>query len=285
MSESRDEQPRRVGPEIKEVEFRFVKSIKDNVWLVESTNDNEPFIARRLEEFDHGYSQKEQNQAEINGMWDLLQKHDMMQCLAQILNHENIISIAGCINPKPLTSNPEYRYNTWLVWDYCDAGNLETLWTDKRLLLLAARTPQKFLPESLCWHVLISILRALTWLHDGMRMLDTEDGRVLEEVHDDWMPILHGSITPENIHFQHPRGTEVFGVCKLANFSTAFVSGKTHMYGVVDIDPNPTPFDNDIHEGGVITGLRNGKVGSLNEIRYALDEDARLAPVSGFTFS
>src|SRR5690348_811375 len=44
MSESQDEQPRRVRPEFEEVDFRFVKSIKDNIWLVESANDNEPFI-------------------------------------------------------------------------------------------------------------------------------------------------------------------------------------------------------------------------------------------------
>ena len=274
--------PRSSG--IKEAEFRLVKPIKDNVWLAERTHDNEPFIARRLDEFDEGYSQKDQYKAEINGMYDLLQQHQMMNCIAHILNHENVISIAGHINMKPLGGNLEHRYNAWLVWDYCDAGTLETALTDKRLLAAWQRTPQKLLPESLCWHVLISMLRALAWLHDGKRV-GTEDGRVLSEVDKDWMPILHGCITPKNIHFQHPRGREVFGLCKLANFGTAFVSGKPHINGEVDTGPNPTSYGKEFDKGGVVASLRNSIVGSRDEIRHALEEDAHLTPVRTFAFA
>jgi serine/threonine protein kinase len=263
-----------------ETQFRLIKCIEDNVWLAERISDNEPFIARRLDEFDLQHGEKNKSKAEKDRTWHLLKHQGMIACLAQILNHENIISIAGFMNAKPLLDNSEHLNNTWIAWDFCDAGNLETVMTDNRLLAEWSRSPHKLMPEALCWHVLMAMLRALVWLHDGKRLVDTPNGKVLESVDVDWMPILHGNISPHNIHFQHPRGRETFGVCKLANFSTAFVSGKLNMYGTHDNFPNPTPYDQSFHEGGIAAGLRSGKAGSLAEIRCALDRDPVLPPVS-----
>ncbi|KAI1472800.1 uncharacterized protein F4812DRAFT_464851 [Daldinia caldariorum] len=85
--------------------------------------------------------------------------------------------------------------------------------------------PTKFLPESLCWHVLISVLKALAWLHDGSpELVATGPGRFGMDPTPDWNPALHRNITPANIHFQQPRRNETYGQCKLGNYSSLYLS-------------------------------------------------------------
>ncbi|KAL7935397.1 hypothetical protein V8C35DRAFT_299364 [Trichoderma chlorosporum] len=150
--------------------------------------------------------------------------------IAQIFNHENIISIAGYLKADPVGTGsaaigPQASHPTnYIVWDYCDAGDLDTL-----LKRSWFRSHDFRLPESLCWHVLISLLSAITYLHDGKRLFLNPKAPPGEErqwlpVDQDWSPILHRAIIPKNIFFQHPRGSETYGLCKLGNFEHAVVT-------------------------------------------------------------
>ncbi|KAL7622290.1 hypothetical protein AAE478_007794 [Parahypoxylon ruwenzoriense] len=88
-----------------------------------------------------------------------------------------------------------------------------------------------FLPESLCWHVLLSVLKALAWLHDGSRSIVLgPDGQQweMEPTDMDWEPILHRDITPNNIFFSHPKRNEWYGTCKLGNYGSVFISNHYH---------------------------------------------------------
>jgi serine/threonine protein kinase len=78
------------------------------------------------------------------------------------------------------------------------------------------------------------MLKALAFLHEGRRSRpvmvgppDCVNGEVLYHVPGDeldWMPILHRDIKPQNIHFQHPKGIETYGACKLGNYGRCVVS-------------------------------------------------------------
>ncbi|CRK44320.1 hypothetical protein BN1723_001006 [Verticillium longisporum] len=142
-------------------------------------------------------------------------------------NHENIVSLAGYLRQKPLNAKPFSDVEAtedYLVWDNCDAGNLEALLVDKNPQVKNRRV---FMPESLCWHVLTSVMRALAWAHDGYRHdVDWKAGtHMWAKTDTDWMPILHRAITPASILFQNPRGAEMYGQCKLGHWGQAFVSG------------------------------------------------------------
>ncbi|KAJ2991411.1 hypothetical protein NUW58_g2519 [Xylaria curta] len=84
----------------------------------------------------------------------------------------------------------------------------------------------KFLPESFCWHVLVSVLRALTWLHDGVRDVVSDSG-VWErkDENPDWQPMLHRNIHPRHIFVGYPRRKEWYGPVKLGNYGRLVVSG------------------------------------------------------------
>ncbi|RYO77556.1 hypothetical protein DL766_005027 [Monosporascus sp. MC13-8B] len=115
------------------------------------------------------------------------------------------------------------------------AGERTTTYIDLTKLQISEFLPKfaklqgsRFLPESLCWHVLCSVLKALAWLHDGVTSLKFNEqlGQYIEMGPDDpyWQPILHRNITPANIFFTHPKRHETYGLCKLGNFGQAFVS-------------------------------------------------------------
>lgn len=159
------------------------------------------------------------------------------------------------------------------VWDYCDAGTLETFLSKTTRRVSKDETTGKVLgwmPESLCWHVVMGLLGALGWLHEGWAELDVaiygddrnEDGEVqprreprsytalATRDNEDWMPILHRAVTVENVWFQQPRGSETYGLCKLGNFAKAFVSGHV----------------NDFSRGATVVCSEDGK-SSLAEVK------------------
>ena len=240
-------------------EFHLVKELEDDVWLAERRSDHELFIARRLTELNPTRADPEEA-ADAVGLAKLLSEHGIDRALAQILNHENILSLAGVIVEKTTSDAGEAISQVWVVWDYPDAGTLEQLFQDRELA--AAYTGKRYMPESLCWHVLRSVLGALVYLHDGARPFCEDDAAEtwMRRVDDDWHPVLHGAVTADNIFFQHPKGTEEYGVCKLGNFSHAYISGK-----VADLPP-----ETDTPAMGIVAGLKDGKIGSLDEIRSHL---------------
>ncbi|KAM0463006.1 hypothetical protein ACHAPV_003131 [Trichoderma viride] len=162
---------------------------------------------------------------EASAFYNLFHSSKVGSAIDQIFNHENIISIAGHIKTYPVAKSSERTHlEEYIVWDYCDASNLSALFQSK-----PCESTEFYLPESLCWHVLTSLLNAITYLHDGKRLfLDTEASggaqKIWASVDQDWLPILHRAIEPRNIFFQQPRGIETYGMCKLGNFEHAVVT-------------------------------------------------------------
>lgn len=121
------------------------------------------------------------------------------------------------------------------VWEDMDAGSLSYLLPSPSALpdfddevgwhALAAQNYQRFsLPESLCWHVLLSISKGLLWLHYGVK--ETEGIRDNWMKHDDdWHPILIRDVSPGQIWFKQPKKDETYGECKLGGFQWAKVTG------------------------------------------------------------
>ncbi|WQF83936.1 Putative protein kinase [Colletotrichum destructivum] len=215
--------------------FQLVKRVQDNIWLTRriaqdpNHADGEEFIARKMDDFDEYYeagkysmSFTTKRQRQVKGLMDLLYDGNLGRNVSHILNHENIISLAGYLRQRPVHPHVDATED-YLVWDICDAGTLENLLAERD----CEREPGCFLPESLCWHVLVSAMRALVWLHDGYRQdVDWVTGeRRWKKTDAEWMPILHRGISAQTIFFQHPRGRETYGVCKLGKFGKAFVSG------------------------------------------------------------
>ncbi|TLD30585.1 hypothetical protein PspLS_02376 [Pyricularia sp. CBS 133598] len=192
---------------------------------VARTSDGEILVGRRLE--------KRTTSTEFIELFNDTPAYDWLK---QLLNHENLVSIAGEVTGARIvkTDGPVVVLPCqYLVFDHCDAGTLDTMLRKPPTPL----TSTGFIPPSLCWHVLVSLLRALAWLHDGYR----EDG-VGTTVnapqgmnHDgyeqdnwfqdaDWLAILHCNIAPENVFLQRPRGSETYGLVKLGNFANAQVA-------------------------------------------------------------
>lgn len=176
--------------------------------------------------------------------------------VSALLNHANLINIISNV-PVQVFGGSKDQVEYFSIWDFCDAGSLSsfmqrpagTLGVPRPELTACGRV-KEFLPESLVWHVAISMLQALAWLHEGYRakpvivrglgddfsdlspIVETRDWRAETErdgkMGEDWMPVLHRNISAGNIFFQHPRGSETYGYCKLGNFSKAFVSGHVH---------------------------------------------------------
>ncbi|KAL9477273.1 hypothetical protein ACSS6W_007114 [Trichoderma asperelloides] len=178
-----------------------------------------------LNESDVEDTDKQKIVDETLAFYNLLYDLKVSSTISQIFNHENIVSIAGYIKTRPVAAGSERAHlEEYIVWDYCDASNLSALFQSKPY-----SSTKFYLPESLCWHVLTSLLSAITYLHDGKRLfLDTKatagDEKRWESVDQDWHPILHRAIEPRNIFFQHPRGIETYGLCKLGNFEHAVVT-------------------------------------------------------------
>ena len=101
----------------------------------------------------------------------------------------------------------------------------------------------RYIPESLCWHVLDGISQALLWLHHGYKHTFPFNHHM--EHDDDWHPILISDITPANsesciflenagkswkanelalVYFAAREGRETHRDVKLGNFRSAAVN-------------------------------------------------------------
>lgn len=209
-------------------EYAIHKQIGDNLLLLRRTDDGELFLGCRLNETIPG-----------SGKILELEGRGAGHALSNLLNHENIVNLQTNIINHSLDGTQEL----FVLWDWCDAGTLEDLF--KYPPVRSRKTG--FLPEGLVWHVGLGILRALQWLHEGIRDVYTVRGpepsakgpyrchkiRQTTTPEEDWWPILHRDIRPENIFFQRPKGFETYGAVKLGNFSKAYVSGATEGNGPI----------------------------------------------------
>lgn len=218
-------------------DFELLSETGDGTWFAVKKNDYRAvkYIAQPLGILDGSDvdddADKQDTVDPVLAFYDLMYNLNQGPAIAQIFNHENIVSIAGHIRAHPVVGavsaaqDPKLgQPRDYIVWDFCDAANLSALFQSKPYV-----SCQGYLPESLCWHVLTSLLSAITYLHDGKRLfLDAKaspgDQRRWMSVDQDWNPILHRAIEPRNILFQHPRGSETYGLCKLGNFEHAVVT-------------------------------------------------------------
>ncbi len=229
--------------------FELIKTLSQGVEVGARKNDGELFVAH------HFYQEQDPDRKELNTLF----ARGAGDAMLDLLNHENVVSIVTATTNKPLTGPGNAPPVNRLLWDYCDAGTLEQLLAEPPV----QRRPDEtgFLPESLVWHVGISMLRALQWLHEGIRdTYGTEPGNKAWELQEgrsgkyrgvttpekDWLPVLHRAVKPENIFFQLPRGVETYGTCKLGNFSQCYVSGNISSVDDPLIAPPPSQLEMDI---------------------------------------
>ncbi|KAM6486110.1 hypothetical protein HDV62DRAFT_353173 [Trichoderma sp. SZMC 28011] len=250
-------------------DFQLLYKTEHGIWFATKKNEygSPKYIAQPLGIVD-GSGQEDTEDAAFH---ELMYNSNLGDAIAQIFNHENIISIAGhikthpFIGTAPVAGTPQLsRPRNYIVWDCCDAGNLSGLF----LCMPHNKSRDFYLPESLCWHVLTSLLKAIAYLHDGKRLfLDTKapagEERQWLLVDQDWNPILHRAIEPVNIFFQHPRGSEMYGLCKLGNFEHAAVTNH-----VISPDDGPDVVDRDA-EISIAMAARQG-FESLDTLRHKL---------------
>lgn len=165
--------------------------------------------------------------------------------LSRVLNHPNVISLVDIIERSQVPGTKsqsgikehgkvEYPLDI-TVWEDMDAGCLAYLLPSPNALpntndgvgwqALSAQNYNRFsLPESLCWHVLLNISKALLWLHYGVKETEGIKGDWMKH-DDDWHPVLIRDISPGQIWFKHPKKDETYGECKLGGFQWAKVTG------------------------------------------------------------
>ncbi|KAI2636724.1 hypothetical protein GGS21DRAFT_512910 [Xylaria nigripes] len=230
------------------LQYEFITEIAPKVWKIYRKNDRMEYLAQDVT--DTLFTDIDRDPQKLTDYGRLLRPdgHNMLQRVEMILNHPNLVCLVDHFALQQSNSGRLGRDRWFMVWDYCDAGNLGNLlvpsqprpqdraltpqprYEDEDVAMHDApsnsRNKSKFLPESLCWHVLTSVLKALAWLHDGVRdIVQTEDGvweRRYEDL--DWQPMLHRDISPQNIFMGHPRRREWYGPVKLGNYGRLFVS-------------------------------------------------------------
>ncbi|KAI0541954.1 hypothetical protein GGR58DRAFT_454557 [Xylaria digitata] len=234
------------------LKYEFITEISPKVWKIFRKSDRMEYLAQDVTEqcYEHtpGTSLLEQSSF---GHLLLADGENLFEPVSAVLNHPNLVSLVDFFIIEFSHDGQLGQDQYFAVWDYCDAGNLGNL------LIPSQPRPQdrdsspgvkledddtemkdaggdsekqessKFLPESFCWHVLTSVLRALAWLHDGVHgLIQKEDGMWQRLGGDlDWQPMLHRDISPQNIFIGHPRRREWYGPVKLGNYGRLFVSG------------------------------------------------------------
>lgn len=231
------------------LKYEFAGQKSPNVWQVVRKDDRFKFLA--VDETSH-YQDELGSPTPLGHIFQP-SGLDIMGAVMRLLNHENLISYVDWIHvqttPTAKLSGQSVRQFT--LWEFCSAGTLENLFMQTKETWPSALhadqiykesaqqdnqnldsppnpESQRFLPEAFCWHVICSVLKALAWLHDGLRdeWDYTVNGWVLKRADIDWQTVLHRNISPDNIFFCPPQTRfETYGLCKLGNLSNAYVSG------------------------------------------------------------
>ncbi|KAI5866206.1 hypothetical protein GGS23DRAFT_594347 [Durotheca rogersii] len=246
--------------------YEFLTELKPGVWKICSRRDRTEYLAHDVTDMLYTQGAETALQQLLNKEPNAA----LTLQLGDILNHENLVSLIDWLRIDKTPFGGRFRERQYTVWDYCDAGNLGNLFVlqspsrgprrfypededakkepdlggdgidwrddpddpdDDDALEVAPVDKVVFLPESLCWHVLISILKALAWLHDGSRSFRrTEDGKGwdMHPKDPDWLTMLHRDIHPNNIFFSHPKRNEWYGTCRLGNYGSLSISNHNH---------------------------------------------------------
>ncbi|KAI1777067.1 hypothetical protein F4818DRAFT_439427 [Hypoxylon cercidicola] len=227
--------------------YDFLTEVSPGVWKVSDKKTRTEWLAHDMTDSltQDSFSPRLQNRTPFRTLLET-EWNRVLSPMFTILSHDNLVRMKDWINvKKPLVGgNTEYR--TYVVWDNCDAGVLGNLLVPPPVPVKTKKkypdndddavkvddsedeeyTLEPFMPESICWHVLLSIMKALAWLHDGSwEILYGNEGQFTMSPEPDWQPILHRNITPNNIFFQHPEVGEWYGPCKLGNYGNLYISG------------------------------------------------------------
>ncbi|KAI1369994.1 hypothetical protein F5Y08DRAFT_334344 [Xylaria arbuscula] len=238
------------------LKYEFLNEVSPGIWRITSKSDRMEYLAQNATFMFFG---NKNNHRQLTDYGHLLATNgeNMIQQVKVVLNHPNLVSLVDSFAIDFSPSDAYNRKQWFMVWDYCDAGNLGNYFKEPQPRP-QDRSPspsvdgededtemedslfgpgekmelKEYLPESFCWHVLVSVLRALTWLHDGVRDVVIEGGQWTRLDEDpDWSPMLHRNITPQNIFLGHPRRKESYGPVKLGNYGRLFVSGHCQTVG------------------------------------------------------
>lgn len=163
------------------------------------------------------------------------------EVLRDVVHHENIVDFlhvpvdSVAVAPDG-PEDPDHDYDSppKYIAHFTDIRTLEEIIQSyEKPTGLPTSKNHEGVPEPLVWHVLTSILKALTFLHHGRKLPvdQTEDP-------EDWMPIVHNGIRPENIIFRHPIAKEStmslafrYGKCMLGDFSRSVVLAPPGFFG------------------------------------------------------
>ena len=154
------------------------------------------------------------------------------EILRGVVRHENIVDFwhveaddeeAAEDGPEDVAYDPA-KYPDYIP-HYTDIRTLAEIIKESRKPpgLPTSKHPAGLI-EPLVWHVMLSILRALRYLHTGQDAHSTKD-----DPPPGWMPIVHNLIRPGNIILEHPMskhskyGPFRYGACKLGNFTRCLV--------------------------------------------------------------
>ncbi|KAI0204563.1 hypothetical protein F4808DRAFT_414023 [Astrocystis sublimbata] len=236
--------------------YELINEIAPKVWKVSRKSDRMDYLAQDVTDALFTGADSKPPQLTPYGQLFAPDGENLLEQVKKVLNHPNLVSLVDCFALQFSDSGKLGRDRWFTVWDYCDAGNLGNLLVPSQEGALLSEdddgdiamedTPdgplsedvggerrRKFLPESLCWHVLTAVLNALVWLHDGVRDVglgeDTSWRKLDQDV--DWQPMLHRNINPRNIFIGYPRRKEWYGPVKLGNYGRLHVSGHCQTRG------------------------------------------------------
>ncbi|KAL1837457.1 hypothetical protein VTJ49DRAFT_3756 [Mycothermus thermophilus] len=192
--------------------YTLYKPLSDGLYLVRRTGDGELLLARPLD--------VDGDDAETSHLCDLI-RHGGALAAANLLNHENLVSIYDEMVELPAAaalppSNPSHNSDSdddsdsdrhaapiqavatqisqpstsrplrFLLWDYADQGTLQDVLDAYHPPNTPTPTAPRrgVIPESFIWHVSLSLLSALQYLHQGRRDVRVARPQTPEEA--DW---------------------------------------------------------------------------------------------------
>lgn len=131
-----------------------------------------------------------------------------------ILNaHDNLVAIETTVDP----ADPGHI----TAWESYEGDSLDNILLANQARRTRASSNTQGLPETLVWHILISLLKAVVYLHTGAGSNNEQQQQA------DWMPMVHNAIDPSNIYVGRPTNDQSDIHCKLGGFSNCTVLPNT----------------------------------------------------------